>query len=128
MGNAMWVGVRLRDLLNAAEVKPGSVQIQFQGLETGGGAKGLPSNRFLKSLDLSNPVLDECVVAYLMNGEPIPMLNGFPRAFDRTRIFCDLLDERPFLDSRAGQGRRKFLDEDRLSRSGYAARSLRRRT
>jgi DMSO/TMAO reductase YedYZ molybdopterin-dependent catalytic subunit len=78
MGNAMWVGVRLRDLLNAAEVKPGSVQIQFQGLETGGGAKGLPSNRFLKSLDLSNPVLDECVVAYLMNGEPIPMLNGFP--------------------------------------------------
>jgi DMSO/TMAO reductase YedYZ molybdopterin-dependent catalytic subunit len=78
MGNAMWVGVRLRDLLNAAEVKLGSVQVQFQGLETGGGPKGLPSNRFLKSLDLSNPVLDECIVAYLMNGEPIPMLNGFP--------------------------------------------------
>jgi hypothetical protein len=23
-------------------------------------------------------VIDECVVAYLMNGEPLPMLNGFP--------------------------------------------------
>ncbi len=78
MGNAMWTGVRLRELLDAAGVKPGSVQVQFQGLETGSGPKGLGSGRFMKSLDLSNPVLDECVVAYLMNGEPLPLLNGFP--------------------------------------------------
>ena len=32
----------------------------------------------MKSLDLTNRVIDECVVAYLMNGEPIPLLNGFP--------------------------------------------------
>jgi DMSO/TMAO reductase YedYZ molybdopterin-dependent catalytic subunit len=78
MGNAMWTGVRLRELLELAGVKTGSVQIQFQGLETGSGPKGMGSSRFLKSLDLSNPILDECVVAYLMNGEPLPMLNGFP--------------------------------------------------
>jgi DMSO/TMAO reductase YedYZ molybdopterin-dependent catalytic subunit len=78
MGNAIWTGVRLRELLELAGVKTGSVQIQFQGLETGSGPKGMGSSRFLKSLDLSNPVLDECVVAYLMNGEPLPMLNGFP--------------------------------------------------
>ena len=78
MGNAMWTGVRLRELLDEAGVKPGSVQVQFQGLETGSGPKGLGSGRFMKSLDLSNPVLDECVVAYSMNGEPLPMLNGFP--------------------------------------------------
>lgn len=78
MGNAMWTGVRLRDLLDAAGVKAGSVQVQFQGLETGSGPKELGSGRFLKSLDLKNPVLDECVVAYLMNGEALPMLNGFP--------------------------------------------------
>ena len=78
MGNAMWTGVRLRELLDAASVKPGSVQAQFQGLETGSGPNGLASSRFLKSLELTNPVLDECVVAYLMNGEPLPMLNGFP--------------------------------------------------
>ena len=78
MGNAMWTGVRLRELLQLAQVKDGSVQVQFQGLETGQGPSGFPSNIFLKSLDLSNTVFDECIVAYLMNGEPLPMLNGFP--------------------------------------------------
>jgi len=78
MGNAMWTGVRLRDLLDMASLKDGSLQVQFQGLDTGQGPEGLGSNLFLKSLDLGNPVLDECVVAYLMNGEPLPMLNGFP--------------------------------------------------
>lgn len=78
MGNANWTGVPLRELLDAAGVKSGSVQAQFQGLEGGPGPKGLGSSAFLKSLDLSNPVLDEAVVAYLMNGEPLPLLNGFP--------------------------------------------------
>jgi DMSO/TMAO reductase YedYZ molybdopterin-dependent catalytic subunit len=78
MGNAMWTGVRLRELIDMAGVKGGALQVQFQGLDTGQGPKGLGSNLFLKSLDLSNPVLDECVVAYLMNDEPLPMLNGFP--------------------------------------------------
>src|SRR5713101_7617491 len=78
MGNAMWTGVRLRELLDAAGVKSGSVQVQFEGLETGAGPKGMGSNRFMKSLDLTNPALDESIVAYLMNGEPLPVLNGFP--------------------------------------------------
>src|SRR5229473_3467085 len=78
MGNAMWTGVRLRELLDAAGVKEGSTQVQFQGLETGPGPKGSGSNVFLKSLELADPALDEAVVAYLMNGEPLPMLNGFP--------------------------------------------------
>jgi DMSO/TMAO reductase YedYZ molybdopterin-dependent catalytic subunit len=78
MGNAMWTGVHLRELLDIAGVKTGSAQVEFQGFETGSGPKGMPSNRFMKSLDLTNPVLDECIVAYSMNGEPLPMLNGFP--------------------------------------------------
>lgn len=78
MGNAVWTGVWLRELLDAAGVKPGSVQVQFQGLETGQGPKGSGSNVFLKSLELSDSALDAAVVAYLMNGEPLPMLNGFP--------------------------------------------------
>ena len=78
MGNALWTGVRLREILDMAGVKSGSLQLQFQGLETGPGPEGTASNIFLKSLDLANPVVDECIVAYLMNGEPLPMLNGFP--------------------------------------------------
>jgi DMSO/TMAO reductase YedYZ molybdopterin-dependent catalytic subunit len=78
MGCALWTGVRLKDLLTMAGVKSGSVQLQMQGLEKGAGPAGKPSYEFLKSLDLDNPVLDECIVAYAMNGEPLPMLNGFP--------------------------------------------------
>ena len=52
--------------------------MQFDGLDEGEGSEGLGSHKFLKSLDLSNPVLSECLVAYSMNGEPLPLLNGFP--------------------------------------------------
>jgi DMSO/TMAO reductase YedYZ molybdopterin-dependent catalytic subunit len=78
MGNALWTGVRLREILEMAGVRSGSLEVQLQGLETGQGPAGSGSNLFLKSLDLANPVVDESIVAYLMNGEPLPMLNGFP--------------------------------------------------
>src|SRR5271155_2736546 len=64
MGNAQWKGVRLSELLQAAGVKPGSLQVQFQGMERGKGPAGLGSNAFLKSLDLSNSVIEECLLAY----------------------------------------------------------------
>src|SRR5260370_11139579 len=72
MGNARWTGVRLLELLHAAAPKTGSLQIQFQGLESGAGSEGYGSHFFLKSFDLGDPVLDECIVAYAMNGEPLP--------------------------------------------------------
>jgi len=78
MGNAWWTGVRLRDLLDAAGLKSGTAQIQFQGLDRGAGPPGKGSHAFLKSFDATDPVLGECLVAYLMNDEPLPMLNGFP--------------------------------------------------
>ena len=78
MGNAMWAGVKLREVLDAAGLKSGSLQVQFEGLDRGKGPEGYGSNRFMKSLDLNDPVLEDCIIAYSMNGEPLPMLNGFP--------------------------------------------------
>lgn len=78
MGNALWTGVKLREILDAAGAKNGSVQVQFEGLDRGLGPRGYGSNRFMKSLDLNNPVIDGCIVAFAMNNEPLPMLNGFP--------------------------------------------------
>jgi DMSO/TMAO reductase YedYZ molybdopterin-dependent catalytic subunit len=78
MGNALWTGVRLREILDAAGIKTGSLQVQFEGLDKGMGPRGYGSNRFLKALVLTNPILDECVIAYSMNHQPLPMLNGFP--------------------------------------------------
>ena len=78
MGNALWTGVRLRELLARATIKPGTVQLQFQGLDSGPGPQGKGADAVMKSLDLADPVLDEALLAYLMNDEPLPMLNGFP--------------------------------------------------
>lgn len=78
MGNALMTGVYLKDLLNAARIKSGSLQIQFEGLDRGRGPKDKDSYRFQKSLNSNDPVIDEAIVAYEMNGEPLPMLNGFP--------------------------------------------------
>jgi len=78
MGNAVWTGVRLRELLGAAGIKPGTVQLQFQGIDRGPGPAGKGADAVMKSLDATDPALDDALVAYLMNDEPLPMLNGFP--------------------------------------------------
>lgn len=78
MGCAMWTGVRLRDVLDRAGIAPGTVQIQFEGLDYGPGPEGKGSHRFLKSWDVHEAILNESVIAYAMNDQPLPMLNGFP--------------------------------------------------
>lgn len=78
MGNALWTGVKLRAILDTAGLRPGTVQVQFEGLDRGKGPEGFGSNRFMKSLVLDLGVIEECVVAFAMNNEPLPILNGFP--------------------------------------------------
>lgn len=78
MGNAKWTGVRLRDLLDTVKVNREAIAVQFQGLDQGKGPALHGSHEFLKSLDLKDPIIDECIVAYSMNNEQLPMLNGFP--------------------------------------------------
>lgn len=78
MGCARWTGVPLRALLRDAGVKAGAVQVQLEGLDRGQGPPGRGSKRYLKALDLESDALDRALVAFGMNGEPLPMLNGFP--------------------------------------------------
>jgi DMSO/TMAO reductase YedYZ molybdopterin-dependent catalytic subunit len=78
MGNAKWTGVPLRELLEAAKIKPDAMTVQFQGLDQGKGPEKHGSHQYLKSLDIQDSVLDVCIVAYAMNDQPLPMLNGFP--------------------------------------------------
>ncbi len=76
MGNAEWVGARLRDVLAMAGVRQGAVQVTFDGLDK----PDFPSiPDFVKSLDLARITDDpDVLVAYEMNGQPLPMLNGYP--------------------------------------------------
>jgi DMSO/TMAO reductase YedYZ molybdopterin-dependent catalytic subunit len=76
MGNAEWVGARLREILAAAGVRPGAGQVTFDGLD-GPAFPSVPD--FVKSLDVRRVMEDpDVIVAYEMNGQPLPMLNGFP--------------------------------------------------
>ncbi|MGA0585850.1 molybdopterin-dependent oxidoreductase [Dyella sp. KRB-257] len=75
MGCAKWTGVRLKDVLDRAGVKPGAVQVRFNGMDSGT-LPGTPD--FLKSLDLDHARDGEVMIAYGMNGEALPLLNGFP--------------------------------------------------
>jgi DMSO/TMAO reductase YedYZ molybdopterin-dependent catalytic subunit len=76
MGNAEWAGARMRDILTAAGVRPGTVEVSFDGLDR----PAFPSvPDFQKSLTLDRIMDDpDILVAYEMNGQPLPMVNGYP--------------------------------------------------
>ena len=75
MGNATWGGVRLKDVLKAANPKPGSMDVILKGLDK----PPLPSvPGFAKALPLDKMLEDDIIIAYEMNGQDLPMLNGFP--------------------------------------------------
>lgn len=75
MGNARWLGVPLRHLLDRAGVRPGAVAVRFGGLDRPPVAGAPP---FLKSLSLDHARDGEVMLAFGMNGEQLPLLNGFP--------------------------------------------------
>ena len=75
VGNARWTGVRLKDLLERAGIKLGAIQVSFQGLDR----PPLPTTpAFIKALDVDHALDGQVMVAYAMNDQPLPMLNGFP--------------------------------------------------
>ena len=75
MGNARWTGVRLKDVLDRAGVKPGAIQVRFNGMDEPVVAD---APDFMKSLDIDHARDGEVMLAYGMNGEQLPLLNGFP--------------------------------------------------
>jgi sulfite dehydrogenase (cytochrome) subunit A len=75
MGNARWKGVRLRDVLNKAGVAPEAKQVTFDGLDK----SLLPQTPdFVKALDIDHALSPDVLLAYEMNGEELPWLNGYP--------------------------------------------------
>jgi DMSO/TMAO reductase YedYZ molybdopterin-dependent catalytic subunit len=75
MANVTWGGARLKDVLNAAGVKAGSVDVSFNGLDYG----PLPTvPDFVKSLTMDHALEEDILIAHEMNGKPLTMLNGYP--------------------------------------------------
>jgi sulfite dehydrogenase (cytochrome) subunit A len=75
MGNARYVGARLKDVLKAAGVKAEAVEVSFRGVDV---PPLQSSPHFEKPLTIDHALNGDQIIAYEMNGEPLPMLNGFP--------------------------------------------------
>ncbi|WP_331291541.1 MULTISPECIES: molybdopterin-dependent oxidoreductase [Methylobacterium] len=75
MGCARWTGVPLKTVLDRAGVKAGAVQVAFNGLD----GPVLPETPdFAKALTLDHARDGEVMLAWGMNGQDLPWLNGYP--------------------------------------------------
>jgi len=74
MGCATWKGVRLRDILDHAGLKKDAEWIGFNGSEK---AAYYETPEFIRELHLEE-LDDHVILAYEMNGEDLPYLNGYP--------------------------------------------------
>jgi DMSO/TMAO reductase YedYZ molybdopterin-dependent catalytic subunit len=75
MGNARWKGARLKDILARAGLKKETVEIAFNGADR---ATLDATPNFIKSIPTWRGIDDNTIVAYEMNGAPLPHWNGFP--------------------------------------------------
>jgi DMSO/TMAO reductase YedYZ molybdopterin-dependent catalytic subunit len=75
MGNARWKGVRLKDVLEKAGVAAGATQVAFNGLDAPVVAL---TPDFIKAIDVDQALDGDVLLAYEMNGEALPWLNGYP--------------------------------------------------
>jgi sulfite dehydrogenase (cytochrome) subunit A len=75
MGNAVWRGPRLKEVLASAGVKQGASEVWLNGAD----GPVLPMTPdFLKTLPIDKAMADEVIIATTMNGKPLPHLNGYP--------------------------------------------------
>jgi DMSO/TMAO reductase YedYZ molybdopterin-dependent catalytic subunit len=75
MGNARWTGVPLKAVLERAGMKAGAQQVAFNGLDN----PPIPTMPdFVKALAFDHAADGEVMLAWAMNGQDLPFLNGYP--------------------------------------------------
>ena len=67
ISTALWKGVPLNHILEQAGVQPGAVDVSFEAADD-----------YSESISLDRALNGEVMVAYEMNGEPLPFKHGFP--------------------------------------------------
>jgi len=75
MGCARWKGARLKDVLEKAGLKKEAIEVAFDGAD-GPAVDKTPD--FIKSIPTWKAVEETTLIAYEMNGQPLPHFNGFP--------------------------------------------------
>jgi DMSO/TMAO reductase YedYZ molybdopterin-dependent catalytic subunit len=75
MGNARWKGVRLKDVLTRAEPQKSALEVGMNGADRAVIDSG-PD--YVKSIPIWKALDENTLIAFEMNGEPLPHWNGFP--------------------------------------------------
>ncbi len=75
MGCPKWTGVRLADVLKAAGLKSGAAHVAGQGGDPGMIATAAP---VIRSVPLAKALDDSTLLAWEMNGAPLPKIHGYP--------------------------------------------------
>jgi len=76
VGTGRWRGVRLRDVLERAAPADGAVEVLFTGLDRG--VEGGEHQAYQRSLPLAVAQDGDVLLAYELNGAPLPPQHGFP--------------------------------------------------
>lgn len=74
VGNAIWGGVRLKDLLEKTGLQEKAEHVSFEGLDEPLGSAGI---KFIRSIPLDK-AMASTLLAYEMNGQPLPLAHGYP--------------------------------------------------
>ncbi|MEA2575345.1 MAG: hypothetical protein QOH93_2643 [Chloroflexia bacterium] len=78
VATALWKGVRLASLLEGAGPLTGAVEVLFEGADRGVPGSGSPEAPFARSLPMEKALHPDTLLAYEMNGAPLPAEHGGP--------------------------------------------------
>lgn len=76
VGTAEWTGVPVAALLRDARLREGAVDVVFTGLDRG--VQGGVDQLYERSLSIADAMREEVLLAYAINGQPLPPQHGFP--------------------------------------------------
>lgn len=77
VGCPQWTGVRLKDVLNDVGIKPDAVYIGYYGKDMHlSRTPGKPA--ISRGVPMSKALEDEALIAWAINGEDLPVMNGYP--------------------------------------------------
>jgi sulfane dehydrogenase subunit SoxC len=76
VGTAEWTGTSLRALLEDAGVDEGALEVVFTGADHG--MEGGIEQDYARSLPLADALQEDVILAYEVNGQPLPPQHGFP--------------------------------------------------
>jgi DMSO/TMAO reductase YedYZ molybdopterin-dependent catalytic subunit len=78
VGTALWSGLPLAKLLKQSEVRPGAATVVLHGADSGDGENVPAGTHFARAIPLEKAMDLSTLLAYEMNGQPLPADHGFP--------------------------------------------------